>query len=171
MINIKTYIKIPGIRIENLNDINENSSKYFIDLDNEIEMNKYFQNLDLDYIDGAITIEYYNHIIMDFRLWDIVDQLWSYFINLVEEVIQNGYGVTYFPDQPVKVEMKLISKDLVLFSIDEGRVISEMLPMKKFIKTLLSSAENFFVKLTKYVKNLNFDYELNKIKSIQNQIS
>ncbi|GGB48321.1 hypothetical protein GCM10011409_27350 [Lentibacillus populi] len=172
MININTFIKIPNTQIDNLNEILENPTKYFVDIDNVKEIKKYKQNLDLDYLDGVITIKYYDQLIMDYSLWDLVDQLWSYFINLIEDVIQTGYGVTYFPDQPIKVEMKVVSKDLILFTVDEGRITSVTVPMQGFINALLSSAENFFNRLTSYFgKDINISYELNKVKSIRKQFN
>lgn len=128
MFNIKTFIKIQNVQIDNLNEVIENPNRYFINIDDEIEIKKYNQDLDFDFINGAITIEYYNNLIMDFSLWDLVDQLWSYLIQLVEDLVQTGYGMTYFPDQPVKIEMKVVSKDLLLFVLNEGEIIRELLP-------------------------------------------
>lgn len=172
MFNIKTFIKRPGLQVGNKNRVIENPNKYFINIDNAIEIKKYNQDLDFDYIDGAITIEYYNNFLMDFSLWDLVDQLWSYLINLVEDVVQSGYGMTYFPDQPVKIEMKVISKDLLLFTLDEGKIIREILPMQEFINALLKSAEIFFSHFMGYFeRKIDFSYELNKIKTLQEKLN
>lgn len=169
---IKTFIKRPSVRIENLNEVIESPKSFFISINDEIEKKKYNQDFDFDYISGAITIEYYNKLIMDFSLWDLVDQLWGYLINLIENVIQTGYGMTYFPDQPVKIEMKVVSKDLLLFSLDEGNIIRETFPMKEFISTLLNSAEIFYRSFMKYFdKKVDFSYELQKINIIQEQIN
>lgn len=172
MFKIQTFIKIPSMQIDNLHEVIENPNKYFINIDDEMEMKKYIKNIDLDYINGAITIEYYNNFIMDFSLWDLVDQLWSYLIQLVEDVVQTGYGMTDFPDQPVKIEMKVVSKDSLLFVLDEGKIMRELLPMKDFINALLKSAENFYSRFMAYLaKEIDFSYELNKIKAIQEQIN
>lgn len=172
MFNINTFIKRPSMQTDNLNEVIENPNRYFINIDNEIEIKKYNKELDFDYINGAITIEYYNNLIMDFSLWDLVDQLWSYLIQLVEDVMQTGYGMTYFPDQPVKIEMKVVSKDLLLFTLDEGKIIRELLPMQEFICALLKSAENFYNSFIAYFeKKIDFSYELNKIKTIREQIN
>src|SRR5699024_2394060 len=104
MFNIKTFIKRPHVKIDNLNKV----------IKNDIEIKRINHDLDFDYIDGTIIIEYYDHLIMDFSLWDLVDQLWCYFIQLLEEVLQTGYGMTYFPEQPIKMEMKFVSNDLLL---------------------------------------------------------
>src|SRR5699024_5462914 len=127
--------------------------------------------LDFDYIDGTIIIEYYDHFFMDFRFWELVDQLWCYFILLLEEVLQTGYGMTYFPAQPLKMEMKIVSNCLLLFSLDEGRKIRELLPMYEFMTAILKGAEIFYSSFTLYFdRKIDFSYELNKIHDIKVQL-
>jgi|SRR5699024_8471547 len=170
MFNIKTFIKIPSVEIENLNEVTENPNKYFINIDNENEVKKYNQDLDVEYINGVIIIEYYNNLLMDFSLWDLVDQLWSYLIKIIEDVLEVGYGMAYFPDQPIKVEMKVVSKDLLLFSLDEGKIIRELLPMQEFINALLKSGDNFFRRFMEHFgEEIDYNYELKKIKAIKEQ--
>lgn len=160
------------MKIENLNKVIEKPNHFFFNIDNKLEMKKYGQDLDFDYINGAITIKYYDKFIMDYSLWDSVDQLWSYFLNLLEEVLDTGYGITYFPEQPVKIEMKILSNDLLVFSLDEGNIIRELLPMQDFMIALLQGAEEFYTCfMTCFEGIIDFNYELNKIKSIHNQIN
>lgn len=171
MFNIKTFIKRPHVKIDNLNKVIKNPSQFFVHINNEIEIKRINHDLDFDYIDGTIIIEYYDHLIMDFSLWDLVDQLWCYFIQLLEEVLQTGYGMTYFPEQPIKMEMKVVSNDLLLFSLDEGRKIRELLPMQEFMTAILKGAENFYSSFTSYFdRKIDFSYELNKIHDIKVQL-
>lgn len=168
MITIKTFIKRPNVIIENLNDITMHPEKYFISMDDKIELKKYSNSMDVDYLEGAITIEYNNRFIMGYDLWDLVDQLWNYFINLVEDVKHNDCGVFYFPDQPIKVELKSVSTDSLLFTIDEGRIATESLPKQEFINALLNGAENFFSKLSFYFgDHINAQHELDEIQRIK----
>ncbi|WP_041819460.1 hypothetical protein [Heyndrickxia coagulans] len=171
MLKINTFIKKPNLEINNLEDMLENPNKYFIRVDNETEIKNLSHEIDFDYINGAITIQYYDQFIMDFSMWDLVDQLWSYFIKLVEDVLQTGYGTTFFPDQPIKIEMKNISQDKVLFRLAEGEIISVALPRQDFLITILKSAHMFFNKLmSSFDENVNYSYEINKIKEIQAQL-
>lgn len=71
---INSYILDPNA--PKSGDLLENPRKYFI--------------LDLKYLNGAIVIEYCGSTIMDYRYWDLVDQLWMYFIHLMGEVDQSG---------------------------------------------------------------------------------
>ncbi len=171
MFKIKTYIKKPAIQIYNLKEITENPNKYFLDMCKEKEIEQYAAHLDMDYIEGAIIIKYNDRYLMDVSLWDLVDQLWSYFLHVVEGLIETGYGEAYFPDQPVKIEMKAISKDLVLFRLDEGKVISEFLPKKIFTNALLESANLFFTRFNPFVdRTSDFADELHKIKVLQKRL-
>src|SRR5699024_11687423 len=119
-----------------LNKVIKNLNQFIYHINYEIEIKRINLYLDFDYIDGIIIIEYYDNLIMDFSLWDLVDQLWCYFIQLLEEVLQTGYGMTYFTEQPIKMEMKVVSNDLLLFSLDEGRKIRELLPMQEFMTAI-----------------------------------
>src|SRR5699024_6545004 len=106
-----------------------------------------------------------------FSLWDLVDQLWCYFIQLLEDVLQTGYGMTYFPEQPIKMEMKVVSNDLLLFSLDEGRKIRELLPMQEFLVALLQGSEDFYSSFVLYFdRKIDISYELNKIHDIKVQL-
>lgn len=172
MFNINTFIKRPGVQISNFNDVYEKPNKYFVDSANVIEVEEYKQEIDCDYISGVITIEYDNHFLMDFSLWDLIDQLWSYIIQLVEDVIYPGYGKTYSLDQPLKMEMKVISQDLILFSLNDGKIVKETLPKQTFLNALLKGAESFFTNLINYCDNeIVFREELDRIKSIIKQLN
>src|SRR5699024_12658294 len=96
MFNIKTFIKRPHVKIDNLNKVIKNPSQFFVHINNEIEIKRINHDLDFDYIDGTIIIEYYDHLIMDFSLWDLVDQLLCYFIHFFEYVLYIIYGIIYF---------------------------------------------------------------------------
>jgi len=58
---------------------------------------------DPSYIDGAIVLTIDGRKIIDEEQWDLVDQLWCYFVHLIDDVYSNGSGEFYFPDQPLPV--------------------------------------------------------------------
>ncbi|PFM83698.1 hypothetical protein COJ53_30475, partial [Bacillus cereus] len=114
MISVKSYIKNDKI-ITSLDNIESNFLEYFIDFDNTkcLEL-----VIDFDYMEGAIIINYYGNTILGFKEWDMIDQLWSYFINAIEELFENQNDVSfYFPDQPLEVKMQVISQEQILLSI------------------------------------------------------
>ncbi|MGP3780147.1 hypothetical protein ACTWKC_01920 [Bacillus sp. 4A_MP3] len=106
---------------------------------------------------------------LDATMWDLVDQLWAYFLNLIEETIETGESETYFPDQPLLLKMKSISNDMLLFEIDEKQKV--LLPKLDFFKTLLKNAKGFFETMISFLEeNCDYDYELNKIDELLTKI-
>ncbi|MCY8807799.1 hypothetical protein MOE15_04525 [Bacillus atrophaeus] len=85
----------------------------------------------------------------------------------MEEVLNQGEGETYFPDQPLKLHMKTISTDLMLFHIETQNKI--VLPKQACFSTLLTGALAFFKSMDK-VYDYYCHYELNKIKDLKNKI-
>lgn len=143
MVEIKTYIKKKEI-INSLENINEKKSQYFVSFDNEECLN-YIE--DFDYIEGAIVICSEGEYILDFRCWDLVDQLWVYLIDAIYEMLNEKRETKfYFPDQPLEFKMKEISEYTILLSIKEKKyVVNKM----DFLISLLDSAEKFFLILSK----------------------
>lgn len=137
MIEVKTYIKKKQ-KITSLEFINEEYSKYFVGCEEENCM-EYVA--DRAYIEGVITICCDGVYLLDFRHWDLVDQLWSYFIKTLNE-LQNGKRQVsfYFPDQPIEVQMKEISKELLLLEIDGRRAT---VSKQEFMEKMYMEAEQF----------------------------
>lgn len=150
MFYITTFLKNPLQKITNLDEIKFNTEKYFVDINNSKRIVEFLSILDFDYLDGAILIRYNDEIIMDSTLWDLIDQLWSYILNLIQEFINTGEAETFFPDQPVKIKLKKITKSTVLFSVYNN---SWQFDTNSFIKSLLDGAEVFFDKMAIY--NIN----------------
>ena len=118
MISVKSYIKNDKI-ITSLENIETEYYKYFVEVNNKkcLELIS-----DFDYIEGAIVFNYYGNTILGFKQWDLIDQLWVYFINAIEELIENKKVTTfYFPDQPIEVQIAIISQKQALLSIAEKK--------------------------------------------------
>jgi hypothetical protein len=172
MFEIKTFINNPLLIISDINEAIKKPNQYFIELDNEKKLTQFENKLDFDYFNGAIVIKYFDQILMDLSLWDLVDQLWCYLIRVIEDVLQYGKGETFFPDQPVKIEINMISQDSILFSLDGGRILKTILPKAEFFNALLDGAEDFFTKITTYFSgSINYEYEINKIHLVRDQLN
>lgn len=164
MLKIKSYIKRPEIIIKTLLDINENFEKIFIDINDENNITKIIKNIDENYIEGVIYFEYMGVAFMDFKYWDIIDSLWAYMINSIEECIINGQSEFYFPDQPIKVTIKTVSKDSLLLSVEAHEIIRLTLLKIDFFENVLNEGEKFLKKLQYYLGNrIAYSYELDKI--------
>lgn len=166
-IKISSYIKKPGEKIRDLND--PKLHEYFINIENIEELIKIRNKLDSDYLDGYISIVYNDKIIIGPVEWDLIDQLWAYILNMIEEVLINKYAETMFPDQPLKFSFTLFESD-VLVILEQKKY---MLPKDIFFNSLLNSAYNFF-----HLYQILFDcdyklieYELNKIEKLKNTLN
>ncbi|ENJ9654218.1 hypothetical protein AB2T14_001841 [Clostridium botulinum] len=168
----KSYIKKPDIKIDNLGEINEKFQKYFIEVSQKNIITQVANKLDLNYLEGAIYLRYGDETILDFRLWDYVDQLWAYIINLVEEFTLNGDSQTLFPDQPIKIKFKSISDEYMIMIVENDSLYTWTLPKKEFLNILLNESELFFKTIT---ENLNisesyYTFDLSKIQELKGKI-
>jgi len=170
MFNCKSYIRKPEKLIEDLDDAVSFPNKYFINI-SDLNENKYLKkSLDLDYLDGAIYLTYYSEVIIGFREWDLVDQLWAYVINLIEEFLGNKQSSTYLPDQFIKLEMKEITSKELLFVVESNNEFKKfLLPTNQFVNMLIKSAKHFFEQISNFYSNdMLYSFELDKIKKLEN---
>lgn len=167
MIIVETYIK-KDKPITSVEHINENYLNYFVHCNDESCLDYI---TDYDYLEGAIIISCDGIGILDFRYWDLVDQLWSYIIEAIYGLSRGENQVQfYFPDQPIKVNIQKISKYALLLKV-EGKTFS--FNKQEFICALLNGAEMFFSTLAKcqdtYLVTQSKE-KLDLIKKIKNEI-
>jgi len=168
MIEIKTYINPTVKPIFNLQDATNKPTQYFIDIEDKSGMKSALQQLDLNYLNGAIIMEVHANSIMNFNHWDLVDQLWAYLINTVEELLKNNEGSTFFPEQPIKFKLKTIASNSILVTIDDGKETNQLVDKRAFLSKLLTSAERFYSLLNFYFsENVDYKSELNQINSLK----
>ncbi len=168
----KSYINKPEAKISNLDKINEEWEEYFIEVSEKNRIAQLSSKLDLNYLEGAIYLKYGDEVILDFKLWDYVDQLWAYILNLIEEFELNSDSETLFPDQPVKIKFKNISNEYMIVVVENNSHYTWTLPKKEFLNTLLNESELFFTNITEGL-NLSEDhysFELNKILELKEKI-
>lgn len=173
MFTIKSYIKIPHIIINDLKKIKTNPTGYFIDIDNDKDIIKIKNQLDVDYLEGAIYIAYHNQIIMDYEMWDVVDTLWTYFLILIKNTIEKNKAEIYFPDQAIQIKMQA-DKDFIIFSLvmPKNELRQWNLPKHLFLKALLDGAQYFFEKMILVSEENQEEYseELKRIKTLKKKL-
>ncbi|GFN34146.1 hypothetical protein [Paenibacillus xylaniclasticus] len=170
MFYVDTLISRPDRKINDLSIIESNVEEYFVQIKNTREILNLENLLDFEYLNGAITLKYFEQSLLDITLWDLVDQLWAYILNVIENLLNTGEGETYFPDQPVKLRLKAISGDKVLYEIKANDYYKVALPKNELIETLLDGADEFFKSMEAYFKGkCNYQYEINKIASLRNR--
>lgn len=138
MIKIKTYIKKDKI-IPSLHNLEENYKNYFCLCDREDVL----KNVrDFEYMEGAIWIHIDGEVLMGFEQWDLVVALWTYILEAIRELLKGENSVNfYFPDQPIKVQMKKIPNNRLLISVDRKKVTVDE---SEFLDSALTGAHHFF---------------------------
>jgi len=155
--------------VQNLDYVANNPFEYFIDI-SDLDKNQHLvKDLDLDYLDGAIYLSYLDEQIIGFREWDLIDQLWAYFLNMIDEYLIDGSSETYFPDQPIKLNMKFIDPEKILFTVEIGMELRKFfLPTKQFFGAVIASAKYFFKKISTFYSNdLMYAHEIEKITELE----
>lgn len=169
----KSYISKPDIIISNLEKINEEWKKYFIEVSEKNRIAQLANQLDSNYLEGAIYLKYGDEVILDFTLWDCIDQLWAYILNLVEEFVLNDHSEMLFPDQPVKIKFKKVSNEYMIMILETNTRHTWTLPSKEFLITLLNESEIFFKSISESL-NLTeerYDFEISKIHELKQKIN
>ena len=126
MITIETYIKNKDFFVK----VNSNTKLELI--------------TDPFYIEGAILIRNYSEEIMGFKQWDLIDHLWSYMIDAIDELICGKQEISFmFPDQPLKMTLSTErkNKNRLLITIGENKYTVEK---AEFILELLFAASKFY---------------------------
>lgn len=169
----KSYINKPEEKISNVDKINEEWQEFFIEVSEKNKVAQLSSKLDLNYLVGAIYLKYGNKVILDFKLWDYVDQLWAYILNLIEEFVLKGSAETLFPDQPVKIKFKKISDEYMIMVLETNTHYTWTLPSQEFLTTLLNESEIFFKSITESLNLTEGQYssEINKIEKLKEKIN
>lgn len=173
MFIIKSFIHNPNTLINNFKEVKKNPLYYFIAIDNTKEILRIKKDLDLDYIEGAIYLTYNGITIIDFTAYDLIDQLWIYFLNMINELLEKKKSMMYFPDQPIPMSMEEMPNNYILFYIDVETPSQWKLPKYEFLRTLLFGAKDFFEKMILLIEEEKQYYvtQLNKIKLLELKIN
>ena len=126
MVTVETYIKHRNCFIK-------------IEPDTDIEF-----ITDVCYLEGAIVIKYYTQEIMGLKQYDLINHLWSYFIDAIDELIEGKRETSFwFPDQPLNVILRNEKNNRNGLLIIIGKK-TYMVEKKEFFLEILSAADVFW---------------------------
>ena len=108
---INSYILKPGHEVVPLKTYED-----FINVNNSENLLEIEKDLDDFYLYGAIEIKYKEQLLLDLDDCDLIDQLWSYILNLIEEYSKNGESEIYFLNYPTKIRMEKMYDNYLMFS-------------------------------------------------------
>jgi hypothetical protein len=147
--HINTFLLDHGCKIKNLT---EYDASMFISIRDELKVKNYFNSDRFSdmYVSGYIDFVFENHIILSWKQWDLIDQLWAYIINGIREAVLNKEASFYFPDQPLLVKLQIVRDRSFLLFIDKKKYFLSYDVLLTFI---LPEAEFFFYTFLKYKAN------------------
>lgn len=101
------------------------------------------QNLSgkFEYIDGYVSIQYFNYELMGEQYHDDIIFLWESIMIGLQIYFEKNYTTISFPDTALELTLKRLPRNQLLFSIDHKK---EVLPSTEFLNSLLSAADIFF---------------------------
>lgn len=163
--------------INDLEDAVNNPDKYTISInDNWDEFVSFINNNRSKYIedslltlDGGLSIKKYNKEILGVRYWDYIPELWAYILNVIEEYLEEGIGKCYFPDQPVRIQLKQLKNKKIQFLFDKDDHVLEF-EQKMLLGIFLNRAEVFFYVLVKELDLTGYSYQIEKIQKLKIRI-
>ncbi len=103
------------------------------------------------YVEGALVLRVDGNEIMDLSHYDLIDQLWVYFMNHLEKVLSGAASVSSgtFPDQPLKIEVESVFKNakLKIKLYDPQKTRQCIVETNEFLKVFCEAGEKFFEKM------------------------
>jgi hypothetical protein len=112
-----------------------------------------FQPPDPLHIPGAIEMSIDGAVLLDLSLWDYVDQLWAYIANTTEQLVQEGHGDTYFPDQPILLAMERAGRDRVVVSVESVNLPRRAagVDIRELLRAFYLHGKEFFERMSELV--------------------
>jgi len=123
------------------------------------------------YIYGAVEISVQGKQLISRNVIDLIDQVWGYLINGVASIAAQKRFSTYFPDQPILLEMVVEKGNVLKMSIQSNRVFAVRIDKDEATTALLSAGLKFFERLRSIVpsKTSVYDSDIRRIKSLQDR--
>lgn len=106
---------------------------------------------DLYYIDGAMELTVDGTALLTTAHWDLVDQLWVYFVRAVLDVERGGTETFRFPDQPLLVTVQR-SGSAVEVTVGEDDPTSATTDYDAFEAVFFEAADRFFAQMEALVR-------------------
>lgn len=140
-------------------DLNKIDRSKFVNIEDVGQLDP--KKLDPDYITGAIIMKYNDQILLDYRDWDDLNYFWPYFIDSLDELMENNNSNFSFPSQALPVNMEMV-KDRLIFQVGQHRLNMQA---SDFYEIVLAEADKFYKALLELFPRYESEYnsELQKI--------
>ncbi|MDR2906076.1 MAG: hypothetical protein LBU73_08995 [Helicobacteraceae bacterium] len=163
MINIESYIiKDKKIKIADIDNIDKD---LFVNVKDYKLLNA--KNLDYDYLEGSIVVNYNGQEYLELKDWDLIEQLWGYFVIAIKDLKQKDTVAFQFPDCPfaISIEKKRHNRLIVLFHDKRMNI-----DLAEFVFGILNAAESFYENLKQLfvAREWEINEEIENIQNIKN---
>ncbi|GEM_PF-2837393 len=118
-------------------------------------------------IEGSVVFSNHGFCIGDLPIFDDLPTLYAYYLNAIEDYIDNGTAQFYYPSQPIKVRMENVKQGCICLSIGSEKLV---FVEAELMKKILMLAEGFFETLVKELNLRKYKYEMDQIEKIKNRI-
>jgi hypothetical protein len=101
------------------------------------------------WIPGAIMLKLGTAQVLSVDLWDDVNWLWPFLVQLLDECRRTGEGARWFPDQPIRMTAETLKgRDLIRFSVAGGTVArTGVAPATEVYRAVAEAALAYLVEL------------------------
>lgn len=167
-LHVESFLKKREVEIHSFKNLSENWENHFFKVsDMTDEALEEYLKQERFYIEGSLCIWSYGREILSFKEWDLVDQLWAYFINALHELIVCGDAKSQFsfPDQPLPVVLEKKKRNIVL-SINNKEVVQIGQPT--FCTIFLKEGIQFLNRLKKASKSASYNEAITQAEEILN---
>ena len=124
-------------------DVDLIKPSWFTEVTDTEGLKKISEYIDRNYMDGVILLNYNYEKIFTYRDWDSIEQLWILITVAIQEVLDEGEGWLYLPDQPAKITFKERGNEFIeMYTEWNDRTYT--LPKKELLTTLLEGSIQFF---------------------------
>lgn len=97
------------------------------------------------YVNGALRIVINDKVFLDESVQDLIDQLWEYFLNLIEEIDEKGSGTFSFPDQSLRISATLDNhRQMLSLHLGEPFDRRQLVTWPELRETMCTRATEFF---------------------------
>lgn len=108
---------------------------------------------DPSYIEGAIVLRINGIQVLGLEEWDDVNWLWSYIINVLEDLDSRPEASTDFPDQPLLLKFVRRPAGKIAVEVSHNSVVlsTAEADMREFLLVLEDAGANFFERLAEVI--------------------
>jgi hypothetical protein len=156
--------------VYDLNDLIQNTESYIGGFNNQFLVEFIEENRDehvengILMVEGSIVFTSNYKEIGNIPIFDDLPSLYSYYLNAIEEYLDNGVGTFYYPSQPIEVVLKKeVGKKTKLTIDGDSLVVNEQV----LIDGLINNSQQFFDILLNQLKLKNYKHELTQIEAIK----